>query len=123
MTASPKSVAWRLEVFVGRADGSTHAAVVSRDGRLESGDLLHDVNSTGQFAAAVAGIAGLAGAGVRFAGGGGLRQTVIECTGGQLFVIVPLEHGAHLVVIASPNDRMQFAFDVVRLVEWLNEIL
>lgn len=104
-TVDGRQLDWLLVDFVRGTAGARHAMVVSADGlRLAAsqqvGDALGD-----QLAAVTSGLLSLSQGAARAFGAGSVRQTIVEMSGGYLFV-TSISEGSMLAVFAERTSDM-----------------
>ncbi|NJP32470.1 roadblock/LC7 domain-containing protein [Micromonospora thermarum] len=114
---SSGDLAFLLNDLVGRVKQAEHAVVLSVDGLLIAASAGLSRDDGEHLAAIASGIQSLAkGAGARFAGGGAVRQTIIEMESSFLFVMAA-GHGACLAVLATEDaDVGLVAYEMAMLV-------
>jgi hypothetical protein len=95
--------------------------MLSADQRWMVGSRGFIAQTAAQWAPITAGLVDLTEQASRCTGGTPPRQTLVDLTGDRLLCLVALESGAHLVVLAAAADRELLAFEIVRLVEILNQ--
>lgn len=104
MQTTDNSLLWLLQGLLKKIPGARHGLVLSRDGlKLCWSDHL-TLDQADQLSAICSGMQALAqGASVEFGdGSGGVRHSMTEFHGGQLF-IVQAGAGAHLAVLAEES--------------------
>ena len=104
-TIDGRQLDWLLVDFVRGTAGAHHALVVSADGlRLAASEGI-DETLGDQLSAVTCGLLSLAMGVARSFGAGPVRQTIIEMTGGYLF-LTSISEGSMLAVFAERNSDM-----------------
>jgi uncharacterized protein len=99
-TIDGRQLDWLLVDFVRSTAGARHALVVSADGlRLATSEGIDEALGD-QLAAVTSGLASLAQGIARSFAAGPVRQTIVEMTGGYLFV-TSISQGSMLAVLAD----------------------
>lgn len=100
MTAHTGSLDWLLVEFVRGTPGVVHGVVVSGDGLRLATSPGVGVALGDQLSAAASGLVSLARGTAHLLGAGSVNQTILEMTGGYLFV-TSVSQGATLAVFAE----------------------
>jgi predicted regulator of Ras-like GTPase activity (Roadblock/LC7/MglB family) len=96
---------WLLEEFAEGTPGVVHGVVVSADGLRMAASARVGVTLGDQLAAAASGLVSLARGTSHLLAAGPVTQTILEMTGGYLFVTA-IGHGAALAVFADRSCDM-----------------
>jgi hypothetical protein len=112
---------WRLAQFASRVTGVVWLALWSADQRWMVGSGGFSPQTAAMWAPITAGLVDLTRQASRCTGGTPPRQTLVDLTGDRLLCLVALESSAYLVVLGAAADREHLAFEIVRLVEIINQ--
>jgi uncharacterized protein len=99
-TVDGRQLDWLLVDFVRSTTGARHALVVSADGLRLAASQGVDEALGDQLAAVTSGLLSLAQGIARSYGAGPVRQTIVEMTGGYLF-LTSISQGSMLAVFAE----------------------
>lgn len=120
-TTDAGSLSWLLDGFGERVPDVRHAVILSADGILIARTRELERDDADHLCAVAAGFQSLArGAGEHF-DCGDVRQTVVDMTGGYLFVTAA-GSGARIAVLAEPGcDAGVVAYEMSTLVQRMGE--
>lgn len=120
-TGGTGGLAWLLDGFAERVPDVRHAIILSSDGILLAASSNLNRNDADHLAAVASGFQSLArGAGTAF-GCGDVRQTVVDMTGGYLFVTAAGDD-ARIAVLAQPTaDAGLVAYEMSMLIQRMGE--
>jgi uncharacterized protein len=120
-TGGSGGLAWLLDGFAERVPDIRHAIILSSDGILLAATTSIDRNDADHLAAVASGFQSLAkGAGATF-DCGDVRQTVVDMTGGYLFVTAAGDDARIAVLAEATADAGLVAYEMSMLVQRMGE--
>jgi len=122
-TVDGRQLDWLLVDFVRSTAGARHALVVSADGlRLATSQGIDEALGD-QLAAVTSGLVSLAQGIARSYGAGPVRQTIVEMTGGYLF-LTSISQGSSLAVFAERScDMAMIGYEMTLLASRVGHML
>ncbi|MFC3449355.1 roadblock/LC7 domain-containing protein [Amycolatopsis speibonae] len=122
-SSSSLECARRIQEFAQRVIGVEHGIVASADGLLIAASDRLPVDRAERLAAISGGLARLTAGAARCFEAGPVRETVVQMTGGTM-VLMPLQSGAHLAVLADcEQDIGSIAYEMTQLGDIVERVL